>query len=47
MLELTLSRHLGQDVASTGVHVDELGQVIDGRVDDDPEIVFLVVLQGR
>lgn len=41
-----LPRHLGieQDTQSTGVHSPKLAQVIDDRIDDDPEIAFLVVL---
>ena len=35
----------GRRVGRTRVHVDEATEVIDGRVDDDPEIVLLVVLR--
>lgn len=29
------------------VKVGKVGHVVDGRVDDDPQVALLVVLQGR
>lgn len=42
--KLTLTGDLHEDVGTARVQVDKLGQVVDSRVDDDPEVILLVVL---
>lgn len=42
--KLTLTGDLHEDVGTARVQVDKLGQVVDSRVDDDPEVILLIVL---
>lgn len=31
-------------MSATGVEIDELTEIVNGRIDDDPQVAFLVVL---
>lgn len=42
---LTRDLRVEEDSLATGVHLDELRQVVHDAVDDDPEVVGLVVLR--
>lgn len=46
LLRSILTRHTLQDLRAAGVLVNELGDVVDGRVDDDVHALVGIVVGG-